>query len=442
LATIFANLGFSSLYKKSSLSIFKISGDNAFLSLTHLGVKKKIKNRLGTLCSITDPEDHSIIDQVLITCFEAPNSYTGQNIVEISCHPSHFIIRKITEILLKIEDFRYATEGEFTKLALLNNKIDLIQAEAVLDIINSKTKFQHKQAISQLLGDYSLIYQNWRDKIINIIANLESVIDFPDEDLPIEIIEIAKKEIDYLINKISQQLKNKSGQKIKEGISVVILGDPNVGKSTLMNFLNQKDISIISNIAGTTRDIIESHLEIAGFEVIISDTAGIRESNDPIEKEGIKRAINKSKKADIKIIILDASNIKLDNLKFYDENTIILINKIDLKQPILDQELSKKNPILISLDKNINLEKIFNELEQKIKNITNEFDDQSLITNQRHRNSLEEILNYLKEISFNENPEITAEKLRIISGHIGQITGEIRIDDILDVIFSKFCIGK
>ena len=175
-----------------------------------------------------------------------------------------------------------------------------------------------------------------------------------------------------------------------------------------MNFLNQKDISIISNIAGTTRDIIESHLEIAGFEVIISDTAGIRESNDPIEKEGIKRAINKSKKADIKIIILDASNIKLDNLKFYDENTIILINKIDLKQPILDQELSKKNPILISLDKNINLEKIFNELEQKIKNITNEFDDQSLITNQRHRNSLEEILNYLKEISFNENPEITA----------------------------------
>ena len=209
-----------------------------------------------------------------------------------------------------------------------------------------------------------------------------------------------------------------------------------------MNFLNQKDISIISNIAGTTRDIIESHLEIAGFEVIISDTAGIRESNDPIEKEGIKRAINKSKKADIKIIILDASNIKLDNLKFYDENTIILINKIDLKQPILDQELSKKNPILISLDKNINLEKIFNELEQKIKNITNEFDDQSLITNQRHRNSLEEILNYLKEISFNENPEITAEKLRIISGHIGQITGEIRIDDILDVIFSKFCIGK
>lgn len=436
---IFSNLGYS---YKSSLVIFRISGDSSFDILPIFGINKKLKHRKSTLCNINDPIDNSIIDQSLITCFEAPNSYTGQNVIEISCHPSPFIVKKITEIILKTKNFRYAKEGEFTKLALLNNKIDLIQAEAILDIINSKTKSQHKQAISQLSGEYSMIYKNWRDKIIDIIANFESVIDFPDEDLPLEIINNAQKEIKYLIIEISNQLQNYSGQKIKDGISIVILGEPNVGKSSLMNYLNQKDLSIISNIAGTTRDIVESHIDIGGYEVIISDTAGIRDSDNPIEQEGISRAIKKSEEADIKIIMLESSNLKLDNLKFYDPNSIILINKIDLKEPNITEKLAKLNPILISLQEKTNLNQIFDQIKEIIPNIIHNSDQNSIITNQRHRDSLEKILYDLKNIDFSDNIEITAEKLRSITNNISQITGEIGVDDILDVIFSKFCIGK
>lgn len=441
MTTIFANLGYS-LHTKSSLVLFRLSGQNSLSSLKFFGIKVELQNRVSTFCNIIDIQNGSIIDQALITYFRSPNSYTGQDVIEISCHPSLFIVNKITDILLKIEGFRYAKEGEFTKLALLNNKIDLIQAEAVLDVINSKTKSQHKQAMMQLTGEHSSVYQEWRQRIVNIVANFESVIDFPDEDLPAEVIRSAEKEVEYLISKISGQLKNNIGQKIKSGISIVILGDPNVGKSTLMNFLNQKDISIVSDVAGTTRDIIQSHLDIAGYEVVISDTAGIRESFNPIEIEGIKRAVNKSKEADIKIIILDSSNLNSSNLEFYDKNTILIINKIDLGNPKLNSELSKKDPILISLEQSINLDQIFIKIEEKIKNIVGNFSDESLITNGRHRNSLEQILYNLQQILFSENIEITAEKLRLVVNHIGQITGEVGVDDILDVIFSKFCIGK
>ncbi|MDA7705052.1 tRNA uridine-5-carboxymethylaminomethyl(34) synthesis GTPase MnmE [Rickettsiales bacterium] len=437
--TIFAHLGYC---KKSALILFRISGESALDSLSQLGVTKIIKDRKATLCNLIDPDDKSILDQSIITYFKSPHSYTGEDVIEISCHPSSYIINRVVAILLKINNFRYAKEGEFTKLALLNNKIDLIQAESILDIINSKTKYQHKQAISQLSGHHSAIYNNWRNDIINIIANLESSIDFPDEDLPTAIIKQSWDKINILTNKISQQLQNNFGQKIKEGISIVILGDPNVGKSTLMNYINQKDISIISNIAGTTRDIVESYLDIAGYEVVISDTAGIRESNDIIEKQGIKKAINKIEQSDIKIIILESDNLKSDNLKFYDQNSILLINKIDIKDPIIDATLSKKEPILISLEKNMNLDQIYIAIENKIKNIIGDLDNDSLITNQRHRNNLEKTLLLLKEISFEDNIEITAEKLRSIAYQIGQITGDIAIDDILDVIFLKFCIGK
>lgn len=438
---IFANLNPLSNFG-SSISIFRISGDLVLESLNVIGIKTNLKDRVATLCKIIDPDNKSILDHCLVTYFKSPNSYTGQNVIEISIHSSQFLIKRITDILLRIDNFRYAKEGEFTKLALLNNKIDLIQAESVIDIINSKTKAQHQQAMKQLSGDYSAIYHDWRHKIINIIANFESIIDFPDEDLPLEIIENAKKDINYLKNKISLQIKNNIGQKIKDGISLVILGDPNVGKSTLMNFLSQKDISIISDIAGTTRDIVEYHLDIAGYEVVISDTAGIRESNDLIEKEGINRAIKKAQEADIKIIILDSSNLNSDIIDLYDKNSILLINKIDIFESELPKILENLDPILISLEKNINLDKIFVKIENKIKNIVGNFNDESIITNQRHQNALENILFYLENIDFSEHIEITAEKLRSIANNIGQITGEVGVDDILDVIFSKFCIGK
>tara|TARA_Y100000389_G_C17461678_1_gene522224 strand:+ start:344 stop:1669 length:1326 start_codon:yes stop_codon:yes gene_type:complete len=441
LSAIFANLGYSA-YGNSSLCVFRISGETALFCLKFLGIKTNLKHRISTLCNIIDTNDKSIIDQVLITYFKAPYSYTGQDVIEISCHPSFFIVNKVTNILLNIEGFDYAKEGEFTKLALLNNKIDLIQAEAVLDVINSKTKSQHSQAIKQLTGKNSSIYHNFRKKIINIIANIESAIDFPDEDLPFKIIENAKKDINYLIENISKQLKNNIGQKIKEGISLVILGNPNVGKSTLMNFLNQKDISIVSNIPGTTRDVVETHLDIAGYEVVVSDTAGIRESNDLIEKEGIDRAIKKSQEADIKIIILDSCGLDSDNLELYDENTILIINKIDVCNPILNKKLSNKDPILISLEQDINLNQVLPKIEDKIKNIVGNNNDESIITNQRHKSSLENILFSLIQIDFSNNIEITAEKLRSIASNIGQITGEVGVDDVLDVIFSKFCIGK
>ncbi|HLD76660.1 MAG TPA: tRNA uridine-5-carboxymethylaminomethyl(34) synthesis GTPase MnmE [Rickettsiales bacterium] len=413
--------------------VVRISGDRALWSLQQFGIKNLPKANEIKFAKIFDPKTSELIDEVVVSYFQAPHSFTGQDVVEIAFHASKYILKKILTNLAEFNDFYFAQVGEFSKLAFLNNKIDLVQAEAVLDLINAETESQHKQALAQLQGKLGKIYEDWKAQIIEILALIESFIDFPDEDLPAEIIDQASNKVIELATKISAHLDdNKRGQKIKDGLSLAIIGAPNVGKSTLLNFLAKSEVAIVSDIAGTTRDVIEVHLDISGVAVKIADTAGIRESVDKIEQEGIKRALKKAQEADLKIILFDRiSQIKSE------KNTIRVLNKIDLFTDFDTNDFD----VVISLKTGENLDLFISKLEEEVKKIIPN-QNQNFITQERYRISLQKALHALENFSLEKNIELAAEDLRIAAYEIAKISGRIAVDDILDIVFSKFCIGK
>ena len=435
---------------RSSVTIIRISGSQTLKCLEKFGVKNQLTPQKSFFHKIIFDDGAELIDEAIITFFKAPRSFTGEDVAEISVHSSQYVLKKIFEKLLSIENVDLASAGEFSKRAFLNGKIDLVQAEAIPDLIASETEAQHKQAILQLQGNLGKIYENWRHKIMEISAFIEALIDFPEDDLPTDIVDKINQEVVDLKSQISQHLNdNKVGQKIKNGLSLAIIGAPNSGKSSLMNFLAQSEVAIVSEIAGTTRDIIDTHLEIAGVPVIISDTAGIRLSADLIEQEGIKRALKKAQDADIKIYLVDTLNPIIQK-DLIDKNTILVFNKIDkiLNNTIdfeniianfgIDKEI---NFLTISITKNINFSQLFEALKEKIDLMIPSFNS-PLITQERYRSSLQNCLNSLENFNLNKNIEICAENLRICINEIGKINGKIDIENILDLIFSKFCIGK
>jgi tRNA modification GTPase len=435
---------------RSSITVIRISGSQTLKCLEKIGVKNQPIPQQSFFHKIIFDNNNELIDEAIITFFKAPRSFTGEDVAEISIHSSQYILKKIFAKLLSLENVDLASAGEFSKRAFLNGKIDLVQAEAIPDLIASETEAQHKQAISQLSGNLGKIYENWRHKIIEISAFIEALIDFPEDDLPISIIDKINHDVVELKTQISQHLNdNKAGQKIKNGLSLAIIGAPNAGKSSLMNFLAQSEVAIVSEIAGTTRDIIDTHLEIAGVPVVISDTAGIRLSDDLIEQEGVKRALNKAQNADFKIYLIDATNPIIQK-NLVDENTILVFNKVDkinnneinYKKIISDAGIDKENNFLtISVAKNINISKLFEVLKSQIDLLIPNFNS-PLITQERYRISLQNCLISLENLNLNKNIEICAENLRICANEIAKINGKIDIENILDLIFSKFCIGK
>ena len=429
MSTIFAPLTLKGL---CSVYVIRISGNESLKCLNALGVKKLLTPQKATLCKLKD-KDNQILDEALVIYFKAPHSFTGEDVVEINLHCSNYIISKVFSILSSVENVRMAERGEFSKRAFLNNKIDLMQAESIVDLINAETEMQHKLAINQLQGKNSNFYNNLRQKIVEILIPQ----DMQDEILAK--ISNIKIEIQNNLN------DNNVGEKIRDGFHISIIGEPNAGKSTLLNYLSKRDIAIVSDIAGTTRDIIEVSLNISGIPVILYDTAGIRETEDIIEKEGVKRAIRNANTADIKILVIDSNNLNIDKniIDLIDKNTIILLNKIDLlNNKNIDKNIFKDAEILeISLKDKINLDKFLDILKNKLESIVSP-NINTTITNERYRNELEKALEYLKLFDFNMPVEINAENIRMSADCIGRITGKINSDEILDNIFSKFCIGK
>ena len=435
---------------RSSITVIRISGSQTLECLAKIGVKNQPIPQKSFFHKIIFDDNNELIDEAIITFFKAPRSFTGEDVAEISIHSSQYILKRIFAKLLSLENVDLASAGEFSKRAFLNGKIDLVQAEAIPDLIASETEAQHKQAISQLSGNLGKIYENWRHKIIEISAFIEALIDFPEDDLPTSIIDKINNDVIDLKTQISQHLNdNKAGHKIKNGLSLAIIGAPNAGKSSLMNFLAQSEVAIVSEIAGTTRDVIETHLEIAGVPVVISDTAGIRLSTDLIEQEGVKRALSKAQNADIKIYLIDVLNPIIQK-NLVDERTILVFNKVDkifnneinYKKIISDAGINTENNFLtISVIKNINISKLFEALKYKIDLLIPSFNS-PLITQERYRISLQNCLNSLENLNLSANIELCAENLRICANEIAKINGKIDIENILDLIFSKFCIGK
>jgi len=437
MTTIFAPI---TSISNSSVALIRISGSETRKILKNIGFKGEMVHQKASLQKILDPENYEILDEALVTFFASPNSFTGEDVAEISIHASPYIAKKLCQILSKIDGCKLANPGDFSKTAFLNNKLDLTQAEAILDLIKSETKLQHQQSIKQLSGQLGKIYDKWTLELIDISALIEAAIDFPDEDLPDDIISNVCKRVSDLKNEIKGHLNdNKIAQKIKDGLNLAIIGAPNTGKSSLINFLAKSDVAIVSDIPGTTRDVVDVHLEISGMQVKISDTAGIRDTKDKIEQLGVERAILKSREADFKIYLIDASK-PIIQTEFLDKNTILVANKIDL----LDNQTTIGGfniDLAISLKNNYNTDKLFETLSDKILNLIPK-QNHSLITQERYRLALNSAVENLDIFSLNKNIELASEDLRLASLEIGKITGRIDVEKILDVIFSKFCIGK
>jgi len=431
----------------SGIAVIRISGENTKKVINILTGNDIPKPRVATLRKINKINTSELIDEGIILWFPGPDSYTGEDMAEIQVHGSKAVIDAIHSSISTIENCRLAEPGEFTKLAFQNGKINLLKAESIADLISSETEIQRQQAIKIMNGKSADQFNFLREKLLKILSHVEAKIDFPDEDLPNNILKEIKKSSDEVLKNIEKILNDqKVGERIREGFKIAILGPTNAGKSSLLNHLSSRDVAIVSEIAGTTRDVIETHLNIDGFPVIVSDTAGIRESKNEIEKKGIKLSLNRAEEADLKLVVVDAKNLDItDVLKgLLDENAILVINKSDLLEGDVDLETKKLDHVLISIKENLNIDELISKIKNNLKNkfITS---DDILITRERHRQHLEQCLEHLK--SFNKKNDIedfdkAAEDLRLATRHLGMIVGKVDVEEILGSIFNDFCIGK
>ncbi len=431
----------------SGIAVIRISGKQTSNIIKKLTGKEPPKPRVATLRKINKINTSELIDEGLILWFPGPESYTGEDMAEIQVHGSKAVVDTLHSSLSVIENCRLAEPGEFTKLAFQNGKINLLKAESIADLISSETEIQRQQAIKIMNGKSSDQFNFLREKLLKILSHVEAKIDFPEEDLSDNILDEIKNSSDEVITKIKKILNDqKVGEIIREGFKIAILGPTNAGKSSLINHLSNRDVAIVSEIAGTTRDVIETHLNIDGYPVIISDTAGIRDSKDDIEKKGIKLSLNRAEEADLKLVVMDAKNLDFtDVLKdLLHENAILVINKSDLLEKDIDPKIKKTNHVLISIKENKNIEELILKIKNNLKNkfITS---DDILITRERHRQHLQQCLDHLN--NFNQKKEIedfdkAAEDLRLATRYLGMIVGKVDVEEILGSIFNDFCIGK
>ncbi|MDA8705939.1 tRNA uridine-5-carboxymethylaminomethyl(34) synthesis GTPase MnmE [Candidatus Pelagibacter sp.] len=431
----------------SGIAVIRISGQETSRAIELLTSKSVPEPRVATLRKINKINTSELIDEGIILWFPGPESYTGEDMAEIQVHGSKAVIDALHSSISKIANCRLAEPGEFTKLAFQNGKINLLKAESVADLISSETEIQRQQAIKIMNGKSSDQFNFLREKLLKILSHVEAKIDFPDEDLPNDILKEIKKSSDDVLINIEKILDDQNvGERIREGFKIAILGPTNAGKSSLLNHLSNRDVAIVSEIAGTTRDVIETHLNIDGYPVIVSDTAGIRESKNEIEKKGIKLSLNKAEEADLKLVVVDAKNLDFtDVLKgLLNQNAILVINKSDLLDGEIDPEIKKLDHVLISIKENLYIDELILKIKNNLKNkfITS---DDILITRERHRQHLEQCLVHLKNFNKkNEDEDFdkAAEDLRLATRHLGMIVGTVDVEEILGSIFNDFCIGK
>jgi tRNA modification GTPase len=431
----------------SGIAVVRISGKDAAKVIRMLTGKELPKPRLATLRKINKINTSELIDEGIILWFPGPESYTGEDMAEIQVHGSKAVVDALHSSISEIENCRLAEPGEFTKLAFQNGKINLLKAESIADLILSETEIQRKQAIKIMDGKSADQFNFLREELLKILSHVEAKIDFPDEDLPNGILNQIKNSSNEVIKKIEKILNDqKVGERIREGFKIAILGPTNAGKSSLINHLSNRDVAIVSEIAGTTRDVIETHLNIDGYPVVLSDTAGIRDSKDEIEKKGIKLSLNRAEEADLKLVVVDAKSLDFTNVLkgLLDKNAILVINKSDLLEKEIDSEIKKINHVLISVKENKNIEQLITKIKNNLKNKFITTDD-ILITRERHRQHLEQCLDHLKNFNKkNEDEDFdkAAEDLRLATRHLGMIVGKVDVEEILGSIFNDFCIGK
>lgn len=439
------------------IGIIRMSGEQCFEILDKV-FKQKNKQNIEEIKGYSIKygfimEEEKIIDEVLVSYFKSPKSYTAENMCEINSHGGIVIMNKILDLCLR-NGAELAQPGEFTKRAFLNGRLDLSQAEAVIDIINSKTEREAKVSIDQLEGNLSEKIEKIRKMIISVMADIEATIDYPEYDLE----EVTNQkisnildEVDILLNSLEKSFYN--GKILREGISTAIIGKPNAGKSSLLNIILNEERAIVTDIEGTTRDTIEEFISIEGVPLKIIDTAGIRNANDEVEKIGVNKAKEIAKKSDIIIAIFDINKkLTSEDREILDllenRNAIILLNKIDLERKIDIKEIEKYNkPIVeISTKTRDGLDKLYDEISKMFKLNEIAIDGETIVSNERHKtiiiNSRKNLDKARETIKNNMPIDIISTYLKEIIEELGKITGETVTEDVISEIFSKFCLGK
>jgi len=442
----------SSARGPAGVAVIRISGPAAVRAVEYV-VGAVPRPRFAARARLRDPRDGQVLDDGLVLWFPAPASYTGEDVAEFHVHGGMAVVAGVVGALCSVDGVRVAEPGEFTRRAFLNGKMDLVQAEAVADLIDAETEAQRRQALGQLGGELSHIYESWRIRLRDALAHLEAEIDFPDEELPADLFAGIRENVSGLLVELEKHLgDNRRGERLRRGLYVVIVGAPNVGKSSLLNALARRDAAIVSERAGTTRDVVEVYLDLGGFPVIIADTAGLRESSGDIEAEGVRRALARAGEADLKLVVVEsAPDIALDSRtkNLLDRDAVLVVNKVDLHEFVEGVRVEGHRPWPISVITGQGLDKFLTEMEKMVEARVGRGEG-PVITRERHRSSIEDCVTNLRSFvtgsedlnMTNARIELCAEDLRLAARTLGRVTGKVDVEELLDVVFRDFCIGK
>ena len=435
----------------AGVAVVRISGTRAFAVLEALSGQPVPAPRRATLRKLRKPGSEARLDKALVLAFEGPSSFTGEDVVELHLHGGRSVVGGVLEALAAEAGLRPAEPGEFSRRAFEHGKLDLTEAEGLNDLIHAQTAAQREQALAQMDGGLRELYEDWRSSLLGHLAHLEADIDFPDEDLPEGVAGAVLPDILRLRGDITQYLVDgRRGELLRDGFKVVILGEPNAGKSSLINALAKSDVAIVSEEAGTTRDVIEVALDLGGYPVRLIDTAGLREGSGAVEKEGVRRALLQAEDADLKLVLVRADewpNIPVSSKALLDDRSILVVTQTDrvpmfhVKHGDAPGEVAVVTEISVKEDHG--LRDLFLKLEHFVADAMAPREVPSL-TRLRHRRALEETVEHLERFGENASldPVLAAEDVRMAARALGCITGRVGVEDMLDIVFGDFCIGK
>lgn len=426
---------------RSGVAVLRVSGPRAAPALEALTRRALPKPRVATLRRLFG-DDGVAIDDALALWFPAPHSFTGEDVAELHLHGGPAVVAAALAALGAQQGLRLAEPGEFTRRAFDNDKLDLAQVEGLADLIAAETEMQRRQALRQAEGGLSRRLESWRADLLRVLARLEAYIDFPDEDLPHQLLSSIELEIEQISEALGRELAGRAAERLRDGLTIAILGAPNVGKSGILNKLAQREAAIVSSIAGTTRDVIEVRMDIAGYPVTLADTAGLRATADEIEAEGVRRALGRAEHADLKLLVFDGGQwpaTDAETAKLIDDESLVVVNKADLLPQPEPIAVAGRAALKLSCKTGLGLEPLVNAIAAAAKGA---MDGADLLTRARHRAAVSEAKAALDRSRVARQLELKAEDLRLAARAIGRITGRVDVEEVLDLIFKEFCIGK
>ena len=428
----------------AGLAVVRVSGPGAGDALAALAGALPPPRRAARR-RLRHPVSGDALDDALVLWFEGPASFTGEDVAEFHLHGGRAVAAALLDALATLPGLRPAEPGEFTRRAFDNGKLDLTAVEGLADLVAAETEAQRRQALRQLDGELGRLYDGWRARLLGALAHLEAAIDFPDDDLPASIVDEADHHILWMLDSLTQHMDDMyRGERLRDGVFVAIVGAPNVGKSSLLNRLARRDAAIVAKESGTTRDVIEVQMDLGGYPATLADTAGLRDTADAVESEGVRRALARASHADLKLAVVDAAawpEIDARSRALIDDDTLIVVNKTDLVVLSADATLDGRPLWLISCLTGNGVEALVAGLAAAIE-ARYAPGAAPALTRARHRAALKDCAAALERCRAAPAPELAAEDLRLAVRALGRITGRVDVEDLLDVIFAEFCIGK